>query len=86
MIPGAYIGFWNFAEIKSLQTSLLTQFGTIQEVQQRFWTEEEKHAFNNRESSSGLQNHAPISTGIECVLQTLEKVAGIGTDLCFYVG
>ena len=93
-ISGHYMyiaGFWRREEWQYLYQSLISIFGTQEQIKHRYWTEQEKRQYEEAVEAAkhtthklvSLVNHYPISTGIECVLQALEEVEGKDVDIIF---
>lgn len=86
------VGFWKREEWQYLYQSLISTFGTKEEIKERYWTVEEKREYEEaleevkrtKQSIFSLSGK-PISTGIECVLDALEEVEGKEVDIIFDV-
>lgn len=74
------IGFLGFNEQRLLKEKIETYFGDIEIMKQKYWTDKEKKELenaiaNSKNSSYSLSGHNPKSSGLEYVLEVLNKVA-----------
>jgi len=87
------IGFWKREECRFLYQSLIATFGTVQQIRDQYWTDQEKQQYQdavleakNTNSYISLTDHNPISSGIEYVLEMLEEVYDLEVDVIFGIG
>lgn len=74
------IGFLAYDEYMILKTKIETHFGNIEQINEKYWTDEEKAKLleaivNSRNDSYSLYEHNPKSSGLEYVLQALNEIS-----------
>lgn len=88
------IGFWSYEEQQHLLNALTNQFGDLKTVRQTYWTNEETQRFEQavkRAKTQGkkfvsLNQHQPISEGIEFTIEALQQAKPYQSELVLGIG
>ncbi|GAA0722191.1 hypothetical protein GCM10009430_24350 [Aquimarina litoralis] len=80
------IGYLSYEEHSKLKELIIQYFGDLQGMKATYWTKSEKKKLENaiRNAKNGsyyLSNHNPVTSGLEYVMEALNEIKDIKTQL-----